>query len=211
MPYPPPPWKLKGYACLAALHLIDVAHVRSLVPKELSIVPILPGKTLGGIYVATYGEGSTLTYNELIVVSAIAYGAGRVGSWISHIYVDHPDSVMGGREIWGLPKEMARFEWGMTGQPWVQVSQGDRLLCKLTTHWRSPQLPLPVSLFNFSAANARSLMFKAQGNLNLQLARVNLHVPTESPFSQLEFGQSWLSFYSNSLSLVIDAPVGVES
>jgi acetoacetate decarboxylase len=25
--------------------------------------------------------------------------------------VDNPDSVAGGREIWGLPKELAEFSW----------------------------------------------------------------------------------------------------
>jgi hypothetical protein len=80
-------------------------------PVGARSVSFWPGKTVGGIYVARYGAGSTLEYSELIVFSALARMAGRVGGWISHIYVDSEASVAGGQKIWGLPKERARFDW----------------------------------------------------------------------------------------------------
>ncbi len=64
MVYPPAPWHLQGYA-VQTLQLIDVARVRPLVPSELEIVSLLPGKTLGGIYISSYGLGSVMEYNEL--------------------------------------------------------------------------------------------------------------------------------------------------
>jgi hypothetical protein len=94
MAYPQAPWTLQGYS-LQTLNLIDITAARSLVPSELEIISVWPGKTLGGVYVASYGSGSTLEYNELIVVSAITRYANRFGTWISHIYVDNPDSVAG--------------------------------------------------------------------------------------------------------------------
>jgi len=78
MVYPPAPWNLQGYA-VGTLQLVDVARVRPLVPSELEIVSLLPGKTLGGIYISSYGLGSVMEYNELIVVSAIANYAGKWG------------------------------------------------------------------------------------------------------------------------------------
>ncbi len=78
MPYPPPPWTLKGGA-LQTLHLVDIQKVRPFVPPELHVVPILPGKTLGVVYLANYGAGSVLTYNELIVAPALTrYASGAV-------------------------------------------------------------------------------------------------------------------------------------
>ena len=47
--------------------------------------------------------GGTLAYHELIVFSH----ATTRGMVISHIYVDAEQSMHGGREIWGLPKELA--------------------------------------------------------------------------------------------------------
>ncbi|MEA5534685.1 hypothetical protein [Crocosphaera sp. XPORK-15E] len=54
-----------------------------------------------------------------------------VGSWISNIDVYHPDSVVGGQEIWGLPKEMAEFSW-QDNQ--VIACLNNQILCQLKTN-----------------------------------------------------------------------------
>ena len=51
---------------------------------------------------ANYRSG-TLRYRELIVFSH----ATPRGMVVTHIYVDDEQSLRGGREIWGLPKELA--------------------------------------------------------------------------------------------------------
>jgi acetoacetate decarboxylase len=84
---------------MQALQLVDIPRARPFVPAALPIVPVFPGKSLGVMYLAAYGPGSALTYNELIVAPALARHGRRVGFWISHIYVDEPRSVAGGREI----------------------------------------------------------------------------------------------------------------
>jgi acetoacetate decarboxylase len=68
--YPSAPWYLQGYA-IQTLQLVDTHQSRYCVPPELEIVSILPGKTLGSIYVSQYETGSIFEYNELIVVLAI--------------------------------------------------------------------------------------------------------------------------------------------
>jgi acetoacetate decarboxylase len=125
MTYPQAPWKLQGYA-LQTLNAVNIEDSRSFVPPELEIISIFPGKTLGGVYLSAYESGSILEYNELIVVAALVSYKGKIGSWISHIYVDNEDSVAGGREIWGLPKEMAQFTWTSNS---VSVSQQEKQLC----------------------------------------------------------------------------------
>ena len=69
MPYPQSPWTLKGYA-FQTLHLLDIDRVRPLIPPELNIISVFPGKTLGGVYLSYYGQGSVLEYSELIVIAA---------------------------------------------------------------------------------------------------------------------------------------------
>ena len=87
MRYPAPPWHLNG---------------------EFIVVPALVRpRALGGVLLANYTSG-TLVYRELIVFS---HATAR-GMVISHIYVDDEQSLSGGREIWGLPKELATFEYG---------------------------------------------------------------------------------------------------
>lgn len=207
MIYPPAPWTIQGNGFLN-LHLLDISRVRSLIPPAFQVVPVLPGKTVGGVYVAYYdGTHSTMEYNELIIVSGLVAHGGKLGAWISHIYVDNPNSVAGGREIWGLPKELAEFEWTRDRSPGVQVRQGDRVLCSLRYTWQSPGLPLPpLTAPVFSQLNDQLLLFTAQGQFNLQLIGAELQIPAASPFAALGLGQAWLSFYSNPLKVTVQAP-----
>jgi hypothetical protein len=208
MAYPPAPWNLQGYG-IQAVHLIDIDRSRLFVPPELKIIPILPGKTLGGVYLASYEEGSVLKYSELIVVSAIVQHANKIGIWISHIYVDNPDSVMGGREIWGLPKELAQFKWNIDekSKSQVRVFQDDRELCTLNfIKWSLPGIQLPISGNVFSTLNSKLLTFQGRGKFNTHLVGANLKVPSESPFAQLNLGQGWLCSYNDSMLLDIKAP-----
>lgn len=208
MTCPPPPWTLKGYG-LQTLHLLHVEQVRPYLPSDLTIIQVLPGLTVGMIYVASYSAASVMPYNELIVANAIASYQGKVGAWISHIYVDNPDSVQGGRDIWGLPKEMADFQWQRGELPEVQVSQGDRVLCSLTCKWRSPSFSgfqFPVGAPVLSKLDSRFITFSGQGNFGLHLAGINLRIPPKSPFAPMNFGQAWMSFYSDPLLLTAGVP-----
>jgi hypothetical protein len=212
MVYPSAPWNLQGYA-VQTLQLVDVARVRPLVPSELEIVSLLPGKTLGGIYLSSYGLGSVMEYNELIVVSAIANYAGKWGAWISHIYVDNPNSVAGGREIWGLPKELAQFSWegsdsvkaGPLGYR-VTVSQGNRQLCCLNYSQQTLALPLPFIGNVFSADRSNLLLFKGELGSRIGFIRSELEIPEESPFAPLNLGQPWLTIGCEDMRLTVDAP-----
>lgn len=202
MAYPQAPWTLQGHA-IVSLQLIDIVRVRSLIPPKLEIISVWPGKTVGGVYVASYSD-SVLQYNELIVVAGMTRRADKFGAWISHIYVDNPDSVAGGREIWGLPKELAQFTWEQ--QTCVHVHQGDQLLCSLSREWQLPRWQQQLTGYTFSALNTDLLHFAAKGDLRLCLSGAKLQVPRESPFSKVGLGQAWLNFYCDRLRLVVNPP-----
>lgn len=209
MSYPAAPWHLQGFA-LQTLHLLDVERVRSLIPAELKILSVFPGKTVGGLFVASYQGDSTLIYNELIVVNALVQRAGKIGAWVSHIFVDNPDSVAGGREIWGLPKQMAQFDWDLSSTPSVKVKQGDHLLCTLQTKWQIPGWQQPVTVPAFSLLHSHLLQFEGEGKVKLNLAGVDLAIPPESTFAELEMGQPWIGLYSNPIYLVANVPSVVQ-
>jgi acetoacetate decarboxylase len=205
MSYPSAPWTLKGRA-VQTLHGIDTRRVRSLVPSDLAIVEVFPGKTLGGVYCAQYGAGSTLLYNELIVVAAFVRHGMQLGAWISHIYVDHPDSVAGGREIWGLPKELAEFTWERDDGDRVRVRQGDRLLCSLDFSLKTFRLPLPFTFPSFSTLGSNLLLFPGEFTSAIGLVKSRLVIPPESPFSRLNLSNPWLTFSCEDLRLIAGTP-----
>lgn len=203
--YPRPPWTLQGHA-LQTLQLVDIAQVRPLIPPELEIIAVWPGKTLGGVYLASYSSGSILEYSELIVIAAMTRHSGNVGPWISHIYVDNPDSVAGGREIWGLPKELAQFTWEQRQQPSVRVYQGDQLLCSLNYEWQLPGWKQQLTGQAFSTRSSDLLLFEAKSEGRLGLGGAKLDVPATSLLSTVGLNQVWLSFYCNPVRLTVNAP-----
>ena len=205
MPYPQPPWTLQGYA-LQTLQPLDIQRVRPLVPPELEIVSVWPGKTLGGVYLSCYASGSVLEYSELIVIAAIAGYQGKFGGWVSHIYVDNPDSVAGGREIWGLPKELAEFTWEKGNRDRVTVRQGNRLLCSFSYAQQGLGWRQWLGASSFSMLGSNLLSYPAKLDAHLSLVSSNLEVPAESPFASLALGQPWLTVRSDAMHLKVGAP-----
>ena len=204
MSYPQAPWTLKGFA-FQTLHLIDIAKASPFIPPELAIVSAAPGKTLGGVYLAQYGAGSSLEYNELIVVAGVVRREQTIGAWVSHIYVDNPDSVAGGREIWGLPKELAAFDWQVGAQR-VVVQQDDRVLCSLSSSWRVSLLRQTITFPAYSLLNSDFLRFNATASANFSLIGAELEVPNTSPFERLIDTVPISAFGADSLELRVDAP-----
>ena len=204
MSYPPAPWTLQGKA-LQTIQLVDTMKVRSLVPQELKIVPVAPGRTLATVYLASYGPGSTLDYNELIVAPALTRYQGKWGFWVSHIYVDNADSMAAGREIWGLPKELAEFTWDSERNR-VVVRQRDRLLCTLDygrRFWLWKQRIIP-SVFTLLGSDL--LLFKGEVRARLGIAGGHLQVPDESPFKNLGLGRGWLTYHYKEMKFIAREP-----
>ncbi len=142
--YPPTPWRLKG-RMIQSLSLIDIERAQQFVPSKMKIVAVYPGQTLGGIYLASYISGSTLVYNELAVVCALTKYAGKIGIWISHIYVDDLSSLKSGSEMWGWPKELAQFTWKQGKKDIINVKTNGLQLCSVSIckpllHFKLPMI-----------------------------------------------------------------------
>ena len=78
MSYPQAPWTLQGCA-YQTLQLLDCDRVRPLIPAELNLVSVFPGKTIGGVYLSNYSTGSVLEYSKLIVIAAFVSYGGKIG------------------------------------------------------------------------------------------------------------------------------------
>jgi hypothetical protein len=144
-----------------------------------------------------------LEYNELIVVAAFTSYSGSFGGWISHIYVDNPDSVAGGREIWGLPKELAEFSW--EGDRHLTVRQGNLPLCSLDYNRQGFGWRQSLGASTFSTLGSNLLSFKSEFESQLGLVNSKLEVPAGSPFAGI-VGQPWLTVHCDRLHLKIAAP-----
>ncbi|MTE22250.1 hypothetical protein F0L17_24740 [Streptomyces sp. TRM43335] len=144
-PYPPAPWRFRGHLWAAVL------PVRDRLPVPADLRPLgSPFRLAVGL--VRYREG-TLRYDELALGPLVRRGR-RAGLLIDRIWVDDAVSVRGGRDIWGLPKEPAEFEW--SGRS-VRVRDRDGPVAELSfgpgrpARLALPSVPLPLPGFSGSA------------------------------------------------------------
>lgn len=140
--HPPPPWTLRGDAIALPLFL---PRRRVDIPPPLSAA--VPGPLVPAVVVAArYGPGSSLVYDELAVLACVRHSA-RPGVQIVGLWVNEPASVEGGRSIWGLAKELARFEWAdEAGAVGVSICADREPLARFRARPLSPAVPLPFPL-----------------------------------------------------------------
>ncbi len=152
-----------------------------------------------------------LEYNELIVAPAVVRIGSKVGGWISQIYVDNPDSVAAGREIWGLPKELAEFNRS-PGK--TIVTQRDLTLCSSIERpqlWSALHIRSRLSGNCFGNLNGELLSFGNNFQARLSAIDCQLEIPATSPFANLNLARPLLALSLQDLNLVTmtPAPTGV--
>jgi hypothetical protein len=125
--YPQPPWQTYGFGVMCP-YLVQVRDLD--LPPGFEPVAIA-GRTLGMFGYIEYRPPSPLVYGELLWMPAtvrVRRSDGRRvrGHFVSRMYVDHEDSLAAGRELWHLPKSLARFDRRERGVD-VEADDGTRL------------------------------------------------------------------------------------
>jgi hypothetical protein len=135
---PPPPWIMRGRLWAT---LVRFEGDSPALPAGLS--PLFSGHRV--FTLVRYLEG-TLRYDELVIGRLARHGF-KVGLFVDHIWVDSEESVAGGRNIWGLPKEMASFRWSGNR---VEVEDAEGPIATLSAHQepaRSPEITVQAPGF----------------------------------------------------------------
>lgn len=94
--YPPAPWEMVGQLWLSLF------RVRAAVDE------LRPPGIYGAAFVS-YEPGSPLTYSELLVARPVKTAEAGKRVSITDIWVDSPASMLGGRELWAIPKGLCDF------------------------------------------------------------------------------------------------------
>jgi len=133
--YPPEPWHLAGTACVSMWRV----PVADLPPLPEDAEPLALNKT-AAVFTAwiDYQPPGQLSYHELLACVAVR-GRGLAAS-ITDIWVDSEISRAGGRELWGIPKELATFSF--TGHRFTAATSEDWI----ATAAFLPRAGLPVRL-----------------------------------------------------------------
>src|SRR5262249_36096513 len=109
----PAPWTLTGDAYVFLLRFHErFIHEQSSLPDALA--GCAEGKTSVLMYV-DYSSSNVGPYRELLYIPCRFRVGGRLYWSITRIYVSTLDSVVNGRENWGIPKDRADFEVSREG------------------------------------------------------------------------------------------------
>lgn len=143
----PAPWQLRGNGWIVALKLPPrhPAH-DAFLPDELAG----RGRGLAScLMYVDYAESGCGPYRELLFIpGAFPFPDGRRHLTISRILVSTWDSVVNGRNNWGIPKDRADFaveQGGADGREHcVRVSSDGREVCELRFAALRLAPPLPV-------------------------------------------------------------------
>ncbi|SFB20515.1 Acetoacetate decarboxylase (ADC) [Amycolatopsis marina] len=125
--YPPEPWHLAGQGFLSAWQV----PVGELPRLPAGVQPL----TVAGRAVVTtawidYQDHGQLAYHELLAAVAIRGGLTATAT-ITEIWVDSEVSLAGGRQLWGIPKDLADFDFrhgrsftatASTPQDWIATA-----------------------------------------------------------------------------------------
>lgn len=106
-PCPPEPWHLRGgmYVSLWHPRAGEVPHR----PLPAGVRPlVVAGRCVLPAFWADYRPGGTLTYHELLVALVVRDGRGIAATAVA-VLVDDQRSLVGGRELWGIPKRPGAF------------------------------------------------------------------------------------------------------
>jgi hypothetical protein len=125
-----------------------------------------------------YTSGS-LVYHELIIAPAIIRAAGRIGAWISHIYVDDQASLAAGHDIWGLPKQLASFEW-QTDEQRIRVQGRDldvEFMCETNSQGMTLPIPLLAPAFAVNERAVNWLLATGSGRLRAVRGQISCMAP----------------------------------
>jgi acetoacetate decarboxylase len=205
------PWHLVTHgATLISLHWLATERARAWVPAQIGILPMLPRRTIGGLFLAEYGPGSDLQYNELIAACATVWHARRPCAWVTHLFVDSHASVNGGRTLLGAPKSYAPFrrESFSGGGRRITIGTPERPICTVQVaakQWLLPWRPRlrVIALHRDARDPLRAVVHGNQLRGRLGIARARLEIPEQSPLYSLGFGRPLLTLCARDVEAVL--------
>lgn len=168
--YPPEPWNLRARACVS-LWAVDQGRLPAL---PAGVRPLaLRGRAVVSTAFVDYLPGGVLAYRELLAAVAVRGGT-RPGVSITHIWVDSAASRAGGRELWGIPKEMAQFE--LVGDFTATARVGGEVVASVRCAGLPPGLPVPARTSTWQELGGALVRTPLRANGKVRPVRATWHL-----------------------------------
>jgi hypothetical protein len=165
--YPSPPWHTHGKGAGAAY----VVPVESIVLPDGFTAMSLLGRAMGVLSYVEYMPPSPLSYSELIWMPAMVRHGNLRGYWVEKMYVDDEASLAAGREVWALPKSLARFE--RDGE-FVRIAAEDGTEIELRMRGFGPRKRLSSRVATLQHRDGEVVQFQCSFDGTVQIGTVDV-------------------------------------
>jgi Acetoacetate decarboxylase (ADC) len=200
MTYPPEPWLLRG-RMRVAVWLVPVRYLPAMptaLARTVRVVRLGRRAVVGAAWVE-YRPGGVLRYNELL--AAVLTRAGlRPRVTITDIWVDSAVSRDGGRELWGIPKDIARFAF--TGDHALAANDAHTL--GEATIKRGLRLPgrWLIGFRVVQSLDGRPKTSRVRATARLSVGRSRWAIPPAGPMSHLARRQPLLTVTADDFQIL---------
>ncbi|WP_257455097.1 acetoacetate decarboxylase family protein [Archangium lipolyticum] len=200
--FPPAPWVLRGQI-YGSMWMVPAERIQFRVDPTFELLTFAGRVCVVACFV-DYQEGSVLTYGELFgAVSVRTREPRHRGLTVTHMWVDSERSMRGGRALWGMPKEMARFEFdhhppegAFRGIGWdSRKKELARMSCDVVAGLPD-SVRIPMSLPNLQMLDGKVQSPKTAIHFSPRLMRTEWSIPEDSPLASLGISGAspWMSF-----------------
>lgn len=143
----PAPWKLYGNGYIF-LYKFDKSFLAN---QNLSLDLDSFAGGLGAVMLVDYLDSNVGPYKEILFIPGKFIINNKKWNNIPKIYVSTQDSVVNGKENWGIPKEQADFVFTAKGasKKEVKISIGNEDFFKATLKSFGPKFPVTTSFIPF--------------------------------------------------------------
>lgn len=191
--YPPEPWDLGGRGRIT-LWRVPVAALPGL-PSGVRPLAVA-GRALVATAFVEYDDSGLLGYRELLAAPLVRHRR-AVGLSITDIWVDSAASRAGGRELWGIPKELATFDGLACADPAGAIAAATfrpRRLPALPLPW-----PMPTRCVQTLGGRTVHTRLRAAGRV--RAASASWELAPEGPLGWLRAGRPVASVSADSFRL----------
>jgi len=182
--YPPEPWHLRGqmYVSLWPVPRAQLPPLPAALAAQARPLTVAGRGVVGTAWV-DYGPGGVLQYRELLSAVLVRRGRRPLVS-IVDIWVDSPTSRDGGRELWGIPKELAELDFPTPSGPATHARAGGIAEARLAAGPRLPgRWPARFSVIQVLGGQPKTSPVRARAAV--RLAKATWQVVPDGPLAYL--------------------------
>jgi len=192
--------------CMAVFYLVPSSRVKASLPSRVSVIDVIPGMTLGGLYAARFPHADG-ALNEFGVMPAYVRYESKKGYFLDHFCVDDSGANPSGMIHDGQSCSGSDFGWDFTDKS-ASLSILSESGTVINVRMKPLLKRLPISsCFHFLCVKGENvLVFKNRIASSIGISMTNVNIPENSPLSGFPLKYKLLSTFWEPSNVIMKEP-----